>query len=235
MCAGLLHDVLTTARTTLLRRSAPPPRGMAQQQRAAGAPTPSPPLDEGSVADFLLKKKYFLSALELHQELQEGNNGMHSVGALNKFFNDGNTYASLVKRVADEEAKNQVQCTYRPWWERCAVEGRAVGCRELCRARGAAQSLRVVVCVWGQGAQASTAPSPTRTPPQAVAPTLRLHGTLTPLPSPQHLAGKLRPSSPPSRRTGCSPHSQRVTRRLRFWSTACAARRRKVSGREGHC
>lgn len=84
----------------------------------ARGPAPAPPaapvapsVDENLVAEFLLRKKFFLSALELHQELQEGNNGIHGVAALNRFFNDQATYTSLVKRVADEEARNKAQCT----------------------------------------------------------------------------------------------------------------------------
>jgi hypothetical protein len=54
-------------------------------------------IDESSVADFLLQKKYHLAALELHQELLESNNGVHNVASLNRFFNDATLFDSLVK------------------------------------------------------------------------------------------------------------------------------------------
>ena len=65
-------------------------------------------MDEHGVADFLLKKKFYLAALELHQELLEGNNGVHSVAALNKFFGDAAGYASLLRQVeGDRETNNK--------------------------------------------------------------------------------------------------------------------------------
>lgn len=76
---------------------------------AVGALPSSPVLiDDAAVASHLLSRKFFLAALELHQELLEGNDGVHNVSVLNKFFNDPSNYASLVKRVEDEEVKNKL-------------------------------------------------------------------------------------------------------------------------------
>lgn len=66
--------------------------------------------EDTQTAEHLLKRKFYLAALEFHQELLEGNNGVHNVGVLNKFFGDANNYASLVKRVEEEEAKNKKSC-----------------------------------------------------------------------------------------------------------------------------
>ena len=77
--------------------------------KPAAAPLASPVvLDDAAVASHLLSRKFFLAALELHQELLEGNDGVHNVSVLNKFFNDSSNYASLVKRVEDEEVKNKL-------------------------------------------------------------------------------------------------------------------------------
>lgn len=64
-------------------------------------------MDDSAAAEYLLKKKYYLAALELHQELLEGNNGVHNVSPLNKFFGDPFNYAALVKSVETEEANNK--------------------------------------------------------------------------------------------------------------------------------
>lgn len=64
-------------------------------------------MDDNAVAEYLLKKKYNLAALELHQELLEGNNGVHNVPALNKFFGDGANYTSLLKQVETDAATNK--------------------------------------------------------------------------------------------------------------------------------
>jgi len=64
-------------------------------------------VDDNTVAEHLLKKKYYLSALELHQELLEGNNGVHNVAALNKFFGDSNNYSTLMKQVETDSITNK--------------------------------------------------------------------------------------------------------------------------------
>ena len=48
-------------------------------------------LSDDSLATYLIQKGHFLTALEFHQELLEGNNGVHSVAALNRFFGDAQT------------------------------------------------------------------------------------------------------------------------------------------------
>lgn len=45
-------------------------------------------LDDTRVAEFLLKEKLYLAALEMHQELLERNRGSHTVQPLNEFFRD---------------------------------------------------------------------------------------------------------------------------------------------------
>lgn len=64
-------------------------------------------VDDNTVAEHLLKKKYYLSALELHQELLEGNNGVHNVAALNKFFGDNSNYTTLMKQVENDSLTNK--------------------------------------------------------------------------------------------------------------------------------
>ncbi len=69
-------------------------------------------MDDNSVAEYLLKKKYTLAALELHQELLEGNNGVHNIAALNKFFGDSANYAALLKQVEADAATNKKNGEY---------------------------------------------------------------------------------------------------------------------------
>ena len=64
-------------------------------------------IDEGVVAQYLLNKRYFLAALELHQELLEGNNGIHNISSLNAFFNNADTLASLVRSTEDKAKQNK--------------------------------------------------------------------------------------------------------------------------------
>lgn len=66
-----------------------------------------PALDDNIIGQYLLNKRYFLAALELHQELLEGNNGIHNVGVLNAFFNNADTLASLVKSTEDKAKQNK--------------------------------------------------------------------------------------------------------------------------------
>lgn len=110
-----------------------------------GPPKAAPAVDEVACADFLLSKKcdsrvprpsrgkraprwlfhppflapprcrYYLAALELHQELLEGNQGLHNVSSLNKFFTSADNYGTLVKKVAEEEAKNARGCACCCW------------------------------------------------------------------------------------------------------------------------
>ena len=56
-----------------------------------------------SAADFLLRERYLLTALELHQELMERAGGMHDVQALNAFFADPTKVDAV---VAQESASN---------------------------------------------------------------------------------------------------------------------------------
>lgn len=74
---------------------------------ARPAPNTGSGLDNDAVAKYLLQNKFFLAALELHQELLEGNNGVHNVGVLNAFFSDPTNYAKLVASAAGEEEKNK--------------------------------------------------------------------------------------------------------------------------------
>jgi len=52
--------------------------------------------EASNVADFLLRNKFLLSALELHQELLEAGGGAHSVGSLNEVFASQRTLERLV-------------------------------------------------------------------------------------------------------------------------------------------
>ena len=61
-------------------------------------------LTDDAVAAYLLQKRYLLAALELHQELLEGNNGVHGVAALHRFFGDESKLLSLTQRTELEEA-----------------------------------------------------------------------------------------------------------------------------------
>ena len=72
-----------------------------------GGGSASSSTDDDACARHLLSRKFYLAALELHQELLEGNNGVHSVGALNSFFGDAGNYASLVRRVVEEESRSR--------------------------------------------------------------------------------------------------------------------------------
>ena len=85
----------------------------APSSRAAPSPS-TPALSEDAIATYLLSKKYYLAALELHQELLEGNAGIHNVAPLNKFFNDAGNYASLVRRVQEAEATNKANGATSP-------------------------------------------------------------------------------------------------------------------------
>lgn len=73
----------------------------------AGLGSGASPVTDEAAAQHLLSRKFYLAALELHQELLEGNNGVHGVGVLNSFFGDANNYASLVRRVVEEEARSR--------------------------------------------------------------------------------------------------------------------------------
>lgn len=64
-------------------------------------------IDDGAVAQYLLNKRYFLVALELHQELLEGNNGVHNVASLNSFFNSPEQMAALVRSTEDKAKQNK--------------------------------------------------------------------------------------------------------------------------------
>ena len=61
-------------------------------------------LTDDVVAAYLLQKRYLLAALELHQELLEGNNGVHGVAALHRFFGDESKLLALTQRTELEEA-----------------------------------------------------------------------------------------------------------------------------------
>jgi hypothetical protein len=66
--------------------------------------------DEASVAQFLLSRKYYLAALELHQELLEGNNGIHNVAPLNAFFGSQDNFAALVRSTEEKGRTNKASC-----------------------------------------------------------------------------------------------------------------------------
>lgn len=77
-----------------------------------GAGPVQPKFDESAVAEFLIAKKYHLAALELHQELLEANNGVHNVAALNKFFNDGSLFESLVRTTEKKAQEAQTKGSF---------------------------------------------------------------------------------------------------------------------------
>jgi len=66
-------------------------------------------LTEEAVADFLISRKYHLAALELHQELLEGNNGVHNVARLNTFFNNPKAYQSLLEITETRARQNKAE------------------------------------------------------------------------------------------------------------------------------
>jgi hypothetical protein len=70
----------------------------------------APALTVDDVAQHLLSRKLYLTALELHQELLENNSGVHNVAVLNKFFNDPKNFSALVRRVEEEETKAKGTC-----------------------------------------------------------------------------------------------------------------------------
>ena len=84
---------------------------------AFGSPVPGPrqapstpggsTLNDQMVAEYLLSKRYFLAALELHQELLEGNSGIHNVAPLNTFFNDPAKFAALVNSTEAKAKENK--------------------------------------------------------------------------------------------------------------------------------
>jgi hypothetical protein len=136
-------------------------------------------MDDNGVAEYLLKKKYHLVALELHQELLEGNHGVHSVAALNKFFGDAANYAALVRSVEGEEAANRKNgaCSAARGAQRGArghVRGRRRSVMRRRRRRAAA------------AARAARAPRPPAA--HSWAPTTRgcrAHGRRAPAPAPR--------------------------------------------------
>lgn len=117
---------------------------MAQRDAALRAPqaqAPSP-LDESAVAEFLLSRKYMLTALELHQELLEGNNGIHNVPSLNAFFNSPEKYAMLV-RATESRAKDNAGAGKFAQWAKGRAAAQATCCCRAAEAgccRGAAQA-----------------------------------------------------------------------------------------------
>jgi hypothetical protein len=67
-------------------------------------------ISDDTLATYLIQKGHFLTALEFHQELLEGNNGVHSVATLNRFFGDSQNFEKLVAKVTEsEEAANSLQ------------------------------------------------------------------------------------------------------------------------------
>ena len=69
-------------------------------------------LNENNIADFLLAKKHYLTALEFHQELLEGNNGVHNVSSLNRFFNEPTNYTTILRATEELAQKNRNECMY---------------------------------------------------------------------------------------------------------------------------
>jgi hypothetical protein len=90
-------------------------------------------VDEATVAQFLLGRKYFLAALELHQELLEGNNGIHNVGCtcgactacwlslswlvaivavLNRYFTEPANLAAVLKSTEEKTKQNKANGAY---------------------------------------------------------------------------------------------------------------------------
>ncbi len=65
-----------------------------------------------AVAEWLLSQKYHLAALELHQELLEGNNGVHTVARLNSFFNSADAFAALTKSTEARSKQNDANGAY---------------------------------------------------------------------------------------------------------------------------
>jgi hypothetical protein len=87
--------------------------------RASGGPRRTPTttlsvgLDDNAVGEYLLTKQFYLAALELHQELLEGNNGIHNVGVLNKFFGEQDNYAGIVRQTSEKIKRNQNNCRWQ--------------------------------------------------------------------------------------------------------------------------
>jgi hypothetical protein len=79
--------------------------GGATRPPLAGAPVAS--VDDKVVAEFLLSRRYHLAALEFHQELLEGNNGVHHVEVLNKFFNEPGNFSNLVRSTEAKAKENK--------------------------------------------------------------------------------------------------------------------------------
>ena len=81
---------------------------------ARGAvPQPAASVDETAVSRFLLSRKYYLTALELHQELLEGNNGIHNVADLNAFFGSSDKFAALVRATEEKARANKSSCAFQ--------------------------------------------------------------------------------------------------------------------------
>ena len=67
-------------------------------------------ISDDTLATYLIQKGHFLTALEFHQELLEGNNGVHSVATLNRFFSDSQNFEKLVAKVTEsEDSANSLQ------------------------------------------------------------------------------------------------------------------------------
>jgi len=56
-----------------------------------------------------LGRRFHLTALEFHQELLEGNNGLHNVAALNSFFSNPSAFASLTTSIETAAKKNKAE------------------------------------------------------------------------------------------------------------------------------
>lgn len=70
-------------------------------------------VNESSVAQFLLSKGFLLTALELHQELLEENNGYHNVTPLYSYFNSKDSYVGRVKATETRVRENRQLSTYQ--------------------------------------------------------------------------------------------------------------------------
>ena len=90
-------------------------------------------LSEAGVADFLLSKRYYLAALELHQDLLESNNGVHDVARLNQFFNDPENFMGIAKAVEAKAIQTKASCescrNWRLWWHGALARSIRAGSR----------------------------------------------------------------------------------------------------------
>ena len=104
-------------------------------------------VDEAKVADFLLRERLYLAALEMHQELLERNHGSHAVAALSEFFKDEARIDAMITAEASTDASisSTLGCMCRSS-DVCNFIVQLASVSLLCSAGGPRLAVRQAVC-----------------------------------------------------------------------------------------